>query len=567
MNQPTPAIVPQSAVRPLSRWALLLLCLAYVVSGFVGRTPWKSADVAAFGYMHSLAQGQTSWLAPLLGGMPPETDGLLPYWLGALAIQGIPALSPDVAARIPFTLLLAITLAATWYGVYYLARSPGAQPVAFAFGGEAQPLDYARTMGDAALLALIACLGLAQLSHETTSYLVQLCATALTFFGLAALPYRTVAPAMALAAGLFGLTLAGAPALAAIMGLGGMLLVWCAPASETDQRRPWLAALALMTLGLAALAWQLDLWRWRIATLEASGKDWGSFLRLLVWFGWPAWPLALWTLWRWRRQILSPRGHRHLWLPLGITALSVGATALTQPADRALLLGLPAMAALAAFALPTLRRSVSALIDWFTLIFFSVSSLAVWIIWLAMQTGVPAKPAANVAKLAPGFTPSFSLAALLAALMATAAWCGLVWWRAARNRAPLWKSLVLPAGGATLVWLLLMTLWLPLLDFARSYEPQMQNIRRAMGPEARCVQTYALSRAQIAALQYHAGLTVEPHASATCPWMLADHASWQAQTTARQTLPAGIWESIAIIPRPTDKNDHIIILRRAGTTH
>ena len=28
MNHPTPAIVAQSAVRPLPRWALLLLCLA-----------------------------------------------------------------------------------------------------------------------------------------------------------------------------------------------------------------------------------------------------------------------------------------------------------------------------------------------------------------------------------------------------------------------------------------------------------------------------------------------------------------------------------------------------------
>jgi hypothetical protein len=42
--------------------------------------------------------------------------------------------------------------------------------VAFAFGGEAQLIDYARAMADAALLALVACLGLAQLSHETTSY-------------------------------------------------------------------------------------------------------------------------------------------------------------------------------------------------------------------------------------------------------------------------------------------------------------------------------------------------------------------------------------------------------------
>src|SRR6218665_2831355 len=56
---PPPPIVPQRAVPPRPRWALLLLCSAYVVPGFVGREPWKSADITAFGYMLALARGQT----------------------------------------------------------------------------------------------------------------------------------------------------------------------------------------------------------------------------------------------------------------------------------------------------------------------------------------------------------------------------------------------------------------------------------------------------------------------------------------------------------------------------
>ncbi|MGP1690917.1 MAG: hypothetical protein ACTS6O_00295, partial [Giesbergeria sp.] len=86
MNQPTPAIVPHSAVRPLPRWALLLLCAAYVLPGFIGRDPWRGADVTAYGYMLELAGGHTSWFAPLLGALAPESDGLLPYWLGAWAL-------------------------------------------------------------------------------------------------------------------------------------------------------------------------------------------------------------------------------------------------------------------------------------------------------------------------------------------------------------------------------------------------------------------------------------------------------------------------------------------------
>jgi 4-amino-4-deoxy-L-arabinose transferase-like glycosyltransferase len=563
VNPPTPAIVTQNAVSPLPRWALVLLCIAYVVPGFVGRDPWKSADVTAFGYMLELAHGRTPWLSPLLGGMPPETEGLLPYWLGAWAIQLAPQwVSAEMAVRLPFALLLVITLIATWYAVYYLARSPGAQPVAFAFGGEANPPDYARAIADGGLLALIACLGLAQLSHEVTSYLVQLSCTALIFFAVAAMPHRTVAPAVALAAGMVGLTLAGAPALAALLGLGSMVVVVYAPGSQTDHRLRWALALGAITLAAALIAWGLDLWRWRIVDSGSGGKEWQSLARLLLWFGWPAWPLALWTLWRWRKQIISRQGHRHLLLPLWFSAVSIAATITTQPADRALLLGLPALAALAAFALPTLRRSVGALIDWFTLLFFTVSALAIWVIWIAMQTGVPAKPAANVAKLAPGFVPQFSALALVVALAATVGWCSLVWWRAARNRAPIWKSLVLPASGAALGWLLLMTLWLPLLDYARSYRPQVRSVMAALGPSPGCVQTVGLNRAQVAALQYHGGLSLQRAGlQDECDWLVADIASWPP---SERMVNVARWEARATIPRPTDKNDHLLVFHRAG---
>jgi 4-amino-4-deoxy-L-arabinose transferase-like glycosyltransferase len=531
-----------------------------VVPGFIGRDPWKSADVTAFGYMLELANGRTAWLSPLLGGMPPETEGLLPYWLGAWAIQGAPHwLSAEMAVRLPFAFLLVITLVATWYGVYYLARSPGAQPVAFAFGGEATPPDYARAIADGGLLALIACLGLAQLSHEVTSYLVQLSCTALIFFAVAAMPHRAVAPTVALAAGMAGLTLAGAPALAALLGLGSMAVVVYAPGSPADRRLRWALALAVVTLAAAFLAWSLDLWRWRIVD-AGGGKEWQSLARLLLWFGWPAWPLALWTLWRWRKQIASRQGHRHLLLPLWFSVVSIAATLTTRPADRALLLGLPAMAALAAFALPTLRRSVGALIDWFTLLFFTVSALAIWVIWIAMQTGFPAKPAANVAKLAPGFVPQFSVLALVVALAATAGWCSLVWWRASRDRAPIWKSLVLPASGAALGWLLLMTLWLPLLDYARSYRPQVQRVLAVLGDTPGCVQTVGLNRAQVAALQYHGGLSLQRAGlQDACDWLVADIASWPP---SERMVNVALWDMQATIARPTDKNDHLLVLRR-----
>lgn len=562
MTSPTPAIVTQSAVRSLPRWALFLLCAAYVIPGFVGRDPWKNADVSAFGYMLELAHGHTDWLKPLLGGMPPDTDGLLPYWLGAWAIKIAPHwMSAELAVRIPFAALLATTLIATWYGVYHLARSSGAQPVAFAFGGEAAPVDYARAIADGGLLALIACLGLAQLSHEVTGYLVQLVSTSLIFFAVAAMPYRTVAPAIAMVVGLAGLTLAGAPALAALLGAGSLLVVIFASDGPGNRKWPWVLALAATLAAAALLALALDLWRWRIVGTNEA-KEWRSLGQLLLWFIWPAWPLALWTLWRWRHQIFSRQGYRHLLLPLWFAIVSISATMTTQPADRALLLGLPAMAALAAFALPTLRASVGALIDWFTLLFFTASSLAIWVIWIAIQTGVPAKPAANVARLAPGFVPEFSPLALTVALSATLGWCYLVWWRVSRRRAPIWKSLVLPAGGATLGWLLLLTLWLPLLDYARSYAPQVKQIVSTLGPAPGCIQTVGLSRAQVAALQYHGGLNLQRAGlQDACQWLIADVASWPPSERMVHRVQ---WKETAAIARPTDKKDQLLVFKRTG---
>lgn len=562
MNSPTPAIVAQSAVRPLPRLALLLLCVAYIIPGFVGRAAWKNDDVAAFGYMLSLAEGRSTWSHPLLLGLAPDTDGLLPYWLGALALRIAPGwMSPELATRIPFVFLLALTFVATWYAVYHLARGPGAQPVAFAFGGEAQPTDYARAMADAGLLALIACLGLAQLSHEITAYLTQLCCATLAFYAIAATPYRRLGPALGLVIGLLGLVLSGAPALAVLFGLGGAFLCAFEPHADVAARQRglrWAAAILLVTLLAAALSWQLNLWRWRFILPNQAGKEWQSLGRLLLWFTWPAWPLALWTLWRWRRQIASRTLHRHLMLPVWFAAISIGATLFTVPHDRALLLGLPALATLAAFALPTLRRSVAALIDWFTLLFFSGIAIFVWVIWIAIQTGFPAKPAANVARLAPGFEPSFSAIAFLTALAATLAWAWLVRWRAGRHRAAIWKSLVLPAGGAALGWLLLMTLWLPLLDFARSYAPQMRNVIQIVG-QPECVEVSALNRGQITALQHHGQLTLRPAAAqAQCPWLIVDEVRARGQAPVDTTQ----WSFVATAKRPADKNDNLLVYRR-----
>ncbi|MDR0275452.1 MAG: hypothetical protein LBI48_08970 [Burkholderiaceae bacterium] len=567
MPHPTPAIVAQDAVRRLPRWALIALCLSYVLPGYIGRAPWKNADILSFGHMLALAHAPwPAWLHPTLDGAAPDSGALLPYWLGALALQWAPGwMAPDFAVRIPFVLLLGITLAATWHATYHLAQHRGAQPVAFAFGGEAPPAEYARALADASLLALLATLGLAQLSHETTPALAQLACASLIYFGLAALRLGAWPAWAALALGLPGLALSGAASTALIWAAMALLGLLAAPQEEME-RGPRLRALLLLALIAAAcalLATLLGLPRWPI-DLPLRPGDWRTLARLFLWFTWPVWPLALWTLWRWRCQLLQIRSHRHLGLPVMMALVPIITTALTHASDRALLIALPALATLAAFALPTFKRGAAAFIDWFTVLFFTGWAIAIWVIWLSLHTGIPAKPAANVARLAPGFTPIFQWPALAAALAGTLAWIALARWRTGRHRTALWKSLVLPAAGATLCWLLLMTLWLPGLDYARSVAPQMAKIQRIIG-QPPCVQTLGLGTAQLVGARFHGGWQTVPltQDAPQCPWLLA---GVNAKPAFEASSQASNWTLQQRVGHPTDANDTLLIYRRKSAT-
>ena len=262
MSPVSPAIVAQKSVAQLPRWALLLLCLAYVLPGFVGRQPWKNADIEAFGFMLSLARPlegtSVSWLQPMLAGQLEPSLSLLHTWLGAAAIRLAPVGWEAGAARLPFMAMLVLTLLATWRGVFALARTREAQPVAFAFGGEASPKDYARTLADAGLLALIACLGLARMSHEITPLLAQLAWVSLVFYGVAVVVAHPGRSLLAFSLGLAGLTLSGAPSLALILGLGSVLLCQLDPAVR--QRRVLWGLLLICVLS-SALAQVMDVWR------------------------------------------------------------------------------------------------------------------------------------------------------------------------------------------------------------------------------------------------------------------------------------------------------------------
>ncbi|MDT8997984.1 hypothetical protein RQP53_01710 [Paucibacter sp. APW11] len=552
MNLPSPAIVAERGAQRLPRLALLLFCAAYVLPGVFGRDPWRNADLSAFGFMSSLARGQSTWMEPLLGGLRPD-GGLLPYWVGALAIKLLPFLDPAQAARLPFGLLLVAVLALVWYSSFHLARTDAAQPVAFAFGGEAHAIDYARALADGALLALIGSLGLLRLGHETTPELLQLLGAALFLYALAVVPFDPRKARLSVVLALPIMAASGAPLVALALGLGGALICRRSSYDSARQFTPW-----VLTASILALVCALPThgWAWRL-TIDLDTDFPLRLASLLLWFGWPTWPLALWTLWRWR----SYWARRHVAVPLLSIAVPLCACVLMNCSDRALMLGLPALAVLASFALPTLSRGVAAMLDWFSVFFFTGVALFAWLYYISMHSSLFPILLANVKKLAEGYQPRFTLLEFLPALLGSLAWLALVRWRTARHQHALWKSLVLPAGGVALGWLLLMSLWLQPLDYARSNRPLVERLQAQLPGPVDCIAAPQQALHLIAALEVHGQWRVD--ATSALSDTRCSIAVRQVSSTTPIPVPEG-WELLSQVRRPTEQRIIYQLLQRSA---
>jgi hypothetical protein len=107
----------------------------------------------------------------------------------------------------------------------------------------------------------------------------------------------------------------------------------------------------------------------------------------------------------------------------------------------------------------------------------------------------------------------------------------------------------------------LMTLWLPLLDYARSYRPLIVKIAEHVPREA-CIAAPQAPLALLAALESLGGYRVDavtPPELAPCEYLLQS----QTPRAPADTLPG--WELIVRVTRPTDREDLTAIYRRAPT--
>jgi 4-amino-4-deoxy-L-arabinose transferase-like glycosyltransferase len=481
--RPSPARVSAAAAAAFPRWALFGLLAAYIAAGLIGRDPWYSDDLAGFGVMWTMAHGTAAdWLLPNTVGLPLAEEGPLAFWLGALAIRTFGGLLGDAtAARLACVAWFALATAALWYTTYRLARRDEAQPVAFVFGGEATARDYARMLGDVAVLLFIGTLGVVLRMHETTveSAAVALIATAL--YGLAWALDRPLAGALVAGTAIGALALARGPLPAVLLLVALAAALWIV--QRDPVRRSALVVLAASAAvvcslwPLAALALPADLrgayftewraWAWRSVGLPGAGELWWS-VRNLAWAMWPLWPLAAWTLYAWRHSLRSP----HVVVPaLGAAAMLLALLLGEQSSRTYLSLVAAPLVVLAAFGATTLRRAAENVIDWFSIVIFSFFAFAVWAYYFAMLTGTPPKMAASVERLVPGFVTPAPLVPVALAAAACIAWIAFVGWRVLRHPPMLWRGPALAGGGLTMLWVVLVALFQPAVDYSRSFAP------------------------------------------------------------------------------------------------
>ncbi|MFD2366948.1 ArnT family glycosyltransferase [Pseudoduganella sp. GCM10020061] len=570
-----PVRLPAAATLALPRWALFGLGLLYILPGLIGRDIWKD-DAGSFGIMWTMANGGVNdWLYPNIAGLASADEGPLAFWLGAVFIKLFGwALGDQLAARLSTIAIFVLGTLSVWYTAFHLGRRPEAQPLRLAFGGQPEPDDYGRTLADTAVLIYLGCLGLLLHSHVTLAATLQ--GGLLAYFLYRSVRYIELQSVRN--AALIGLSL-GALTLTRgwVVPAGLTLALYLCTRYLRMPRVPVLRdiGVALLVAGALALLWivpaalvqpygQSPVAAWQAWNMDQVGiptmASLGQLLRTALWYFWPAWPFAGWAIYAWRRQSKL----LHIVVPLFFVAvLTVLVLFHPTPANTDLIKLLPPLAIMAAFGLPTMKRGAINAIDWFSVMVLTTLAAVVWLFYIAKLTGWPAQLSKNVLKQVPGHTPEFLLLPFAVAAAATVGWFFLVHWRVSRQPSVLWRAVVLSAGGLILLWVLLMTLFIPELNYGKSYRSVAAQIVERLPPQAGCIETNA-GPAQRASFAYFGKLRFAGMEGGKCDYLLLqDSIKLRDSHELNRYYRSKQWQLLWEGRRPSDRSERFRLYRRA----
>jgi 4-amino-4-deoxy-L-arabinose transferase-like glycosyltransferase len=215
------------------------------------------------------------------------------------------------------------------------------------------------------------------------------------------------------------------------------------------------------------------------------------------------------------------------------------------------------LAVLAGGSVETLKRGAASALNWFGLILFGMIGFLIWLGWFAMMTGWPEKLAERMQFLSSIHHPVFNWIGFVAAFLITLIWLAVVInaKRSIRAAVTDW------AVGITMAWSLLMALWLPWIDTAKSYGPVMSSMQKALPSDYHCMMERNLGNSQYALLDYYLGIrphTAESHASRRCDLYLI-----QDERGKAKFQPGPEWNMIWHGKRATDRRESFRLYQRS----
>ena len=529
------------------------VCLALVLllPGLVGRDPWRGDDAEHFGVILQLLQGG-SWLTPTFQSEVWNQSPLY-YWVNALIAWPFSLfLSLPDAARIGNLFWVGTTL----YALYQAALTTLSN-------------DDARVLPFLALSAP----GLMLSAHETQPDLAIMTGYALFFWGASRLCFEKVSPGSLLTALGIGVTLLSGglcitlPLISVLLGL-----------FLTKPRLRLNTLIALMLGLLIGFSWFIHAAAfgepqtanfadalfeaiWPVTTLRNLSELPSatlSFVKLLAWATWPAWPIAAWTFWRRRLTFW----HRETIIPLAVFfgALAFDVMSVAPRPSKSLVLLMP-MLLLATASVTHLRRGAANMLDAFTLTLFTFTAAFVWLGWSAIHFGWPSHLSETVTRLEPGFRTPLTVVAPAVAFLLTIGWFVLM-----RNipRSPV-RGIQHWFAGITLIWALVVALWSPWLDHGMTFNRMAAQLNQQISAPG-CIATYKVSDDARAALSYELNRAMPRSAipsGKSCRWLLTETPGNQSDVKPPKAWEAAtkIWtghrrgnraERYTLYYRPTD---------------
>ncbi len=466
-------IPPES--RPIAKthekpWLLLLMAFAWLWPGVFSHGLWNPGEPAVFTAIEALQNGASPLVADVLGQVDFRISPVYLWTAAAFQKLFTPwAATAYDAARFASVFFTAIGLSGCGFaGFHFLGRHHGRS----------------------VMLILIGCFGLLQMAHFMNDLIVGFAALGMILYGFSLAHRRVIAAALLLGGGAALLSLSVGLALPLAL-LTMALLLPLHP--QWRLKRYYVTLFGALSIGLPLLVvYPFLLFKLQPAWFHTwlNHHLWGDFgglshlqtafslpyyLKNLLWFALPAWPLAVWTLMRTRIGAQRWGVLAIAWILITLTLLAV----MPRQTQDYLMWLLPPLALLGAAQLDGLRRGAAAFINWFGIMAFGLTAAFLWVGFFAMNYGWPAKLAERAAYFSPYYTPDIDIMPMVVAILFTPLWL----WAITRKNIKGRQAVTNWAAGVTLVWALLMTLFLPWLDAAKSYEPVVKQMHTALPTE------------------------------------------------------------------------------------